>query len=140
MEANVSMGRDYWRAAMEVRSAVNREMESQRSAGALRGSLDAVVTLFCSPDLLKALDALGDELRFLLITSGANLAALDDAPADSAETDIEGLKLQVVISADEKCERCWHRSPDLGQIEQHPTLCGRCVENIDGAGESRRFV
>ncbi len=140
MGADVTMGREYWRAAMEVRTAVNREMESRRSEGVLRGSLDAVVTLFCSPDLLKALDALGDELRFLLITSGAILAALDDASPDSAETDIEGLKLQVAVSADEKCERCWHRSPELGQIEQHPTLCGRCVENIDGAGESRQFV
>lgn len=137
---DVSMGRDYWQQAIEVRSAVNREMESQRSAGVLRGALDAKVTLFCSPDLFKTLDALGEELRFMLITSGATLSALDDAPAESAETEIEGLRLQVVVSDDEKCGRCWHRSPDVGQIEQHPTICGRCVENIDGAGEIRRFV
>lgn len=138
--ADVVMGRDYWQAAIEVRSAVNREMEAKRSAGVMRGSLDAVVTLFCSPDLLTALESLGDELRFMLITSGANLAALDDAPDDSAETEVDGLKLEVVVSGDEKCERCWHRSSDVGQIEQHPTICGRCVENVDGAGESRRFV
>ncbi|MFK8051201.1 MAG: isoleucine--tRNA ligase [Halioglobus sp.] len=140
LSEEATMGRDYWRQLMDVRSAVNREMESQRSAGVLRGALDATVTLFCSEDLFKALDALGNELRFMLITSGAALDALDNAPADSAETEIEGLRLQVTVSDAQKCGRCWHRSSDVGQFEQHPTICGRCVENIDGAGEIRRFV
>jgi len=48
--------------------------------------------------------------------------------------------LQVTVSGEEKCERCWHRRPEVGQIAEHPTLCERCVENIDGDGEQRRFA
>ena len=125
---------------MAVRTAVNREMELRRGSGELRGSLDAEVTLFCEPALLAQLQALGDELRFVLITSGASLATLEVAPQDAAETEVPGLKLQVSVSAQEKCERCWHRRPDVGQIAAHPTLCGRCVENIDGSGEQRHFA
>ena len=140
LEPSEAMGRDYWEQLMSVRSAVNREMELRRGAGELRGSLDAEVTLFCEPSLLAQLQALGDELRFVLITSGASLASLEAATQDAAETEVPGLKLQISVSAQEKCERCWHRRPDVGQIAAHPTLCGRCVENIDGSGEQRHFA
>ncbi|MDB4261713.1 isoleucine--tRNA ligase [bacterium] len=140
LEPSEAMGRDYWEQLMTVRTAVNREMELRRGAGELRGSLDAEVTLYCEPALLAQLQALGDELRFVLITSGASLATLEAAPQDAAETEVSGLKLQVSVSAQEKCERCWHRRPDVGQIAAHPTLCGRCVENIDGSGEQRHFA
>ncbi len=137
---DASMGREFWQRAMAVRTAVNREMESLRTAGQLRGSLDADITLYCEPELLADLESLGDELRFVLITSAASLAAFDSAPADSAETEIAGLRLQVSVSSSEKCERCWHRRPDVGQIAKHPTLCARCVENIEGDGEQRHFA
>tara|TARA_R110002110_G_scaffold415765_2_gene655158 strand:- start:3649 stop:6453 length:2805 start_codon:yes stop_codon:yes gene_type:complete len=134
------MGRDYWQQVMTVRAAVNREMEAQRSAGALRGSLDAQVNLYASDDLRQLLEVLGDELRFVLISSAATLAPLDTAPADAVVTDLDELRLVVKASADEKCERCWHRRPDVGQHQAHPGLCGRCIENIDGDGELRRFA
>ena len=134
------MGRDYWQQLMDVRTAVNKEMEAQRAAGVLRGSLDAEVVLYCSDDLLVKLQGLGDELRFVLITSAATLAPLAQAPAEAAATDAADLRLQVSVAGAEKCERCWHRRPEVGQISAHPTLCERCVENIDGDGEQRRFA
>ena len=91
-------------------------------------------------NVTAALDALGDELRFVLITSGAAVAPLADAPTDAAETELPGLRVRVEASADEKCERCWHRRADVGSFAAHPTLCGRCVSNVDGPGELRRFA
>ena len=87
----------------------------------------------CTTNILKT-------LRFVLITSDAVVTPLADAPADAADTDIEGLRLRVAVSGAEKCERCWHRRPDVGASASHPTLCGRCIENVDGDGEPRRFV
>ncbi len=134
------MGRDYWQQLMAVRSAVNREMEALRAAGELRGSLDAEVELYCEPELLARLDVLGDELRFVLITSGASLAPLASAPEESAESELEGLRVRAFPSSNDKCERCWHRRPDVGSHADHPGLCGRCVENVDGDGEQRHFA
>ncbi len=135
-----ALGRAYWREVMNVRDAVNKEIEVQRGAGKVRGSLDTAVTLYCRDELLTALGEIGEELRFVLITSGATLAPLAEAPADAAATEIDGLCLRVEVSGDEKCERCWHRRPEVGSIAAHPTLCGRCVENVDGEGEQRRFA
>ena len=135
-----AMGRDYWQQLIAVRAAVNKEMETQRAAGVLRGSLDAGVTLYCSADLQAQLQALGDELLFVLITSAATLMPLASAPTEAAPTEVPDLSLQVTVATDEKCERCWHRRPEVGQISAHPTLCGRCVENIDGDGERRQFA
>jgi isoleucyl-tRNA synthetase len=135
-----AMGPDFWQRVMTVRAAVNKAMEEQRAAGHLRGSLDAAVTLYCAPDLLATLQELGDELRFVLITSSANLLPLDAAEGEAADTELPDLKLNIAVVTDEKCERCWHRSRDVGQIDAHPALCGRCVENIDGDGEQRHYA
>ncbi|MGL4564938.1 MAG: class I tRNA ligase family protein, partial [Halioglobus sp.] len=135
-----AMGRDYWRQLIAVRAAVNREMEARRGAGELRGSLDARVSLYAEPALLAQLQLLEDELRFVLITSAATLHPLAAAPADAATTELAGLRLVVSASSDVKCERCWHRRPEVGQLADHPTLCGRCVENVSGDGERRRYA
>jgi isoleucyl-tRNA synthetase len=134
------MGRDFWQQLIGVRTAVNKAMEVQRTAGALRGSLDAGITLYCSPELLARLGALGNELRFALITSSATLLPLADAGADAVETELPDLRLKITAMEEEKCERCWHRSSSVGQNTDHATLCERCIENVDGDGEERRFA
>ena len=106
----------------------------------MRGSLDAAVTLYCSPELHEVLRALDDELRFVLITSAATLLPLDAAGPDAVGTELPGLRLQIAVAAEEKCERCWHRSPSIGHSAAHPGLCDRCVENIEGDGERRLFA
>jgi isoleucyl-tRNA synthetase len=140
LAADEPMGRDYWQTLMRVRAAVNREMEARRAAGELRGSLDASVALYCDQSLHEQLQALGEELRFVLITSAVTLAPLQAAPSDTAETELAGLRVSVGVASQEKCERCWHRQADVGQSTAHPALCGRCVENVDGPGEKRRFA
>ena len=135
-----AMGRGFWQRVMDVRAAVNKAMEAQRAAGVLRGSLDATVILYCAPELHDILLALEDELRFVLITSAATVKPLDAAGADALHTDLPGLQLQILVSTDEKCERCWHRSSSVGHSTEHPTLCDRCIENVDGDGEQRRFA
>ncbi|WP_062268586.1 isoleucine--tRNA ligase [Endozoicomonas arenosclerae] len=133
------LGRDYWNSVMAVKHAVNKALEDARKESVIGGGLEAEVTLFANDELLQALAKLGDELRFVLITSKAELKPLAEA-ADCVDTDVEGLKVAVRKSEHEKCDRCWHRREDVGTIEAHPTLCGRCVENVDGEGEVRHFA
>ncbi len=140
LPADEPLGRDFWQRVMAVRGAVNREMEVLRAEGALRGSLDAEINLYCDDALRADLERLGEELRFVLITSAARLQPLAAAPAEASESEVPGLKLHASASDEEKCERCWHRRPEVGQIAAHPGLCQRCVENVDGDGEQRRFA
>ena len=137
---DAAMGRAFWQQLMAVRTAVNKAMEAQRAAGTLRGSLDAAVTLYCSHEMHASLHALGEELRFVLITSAATLLPLAAAGVDAVCTELPELRVQVGVAGEEKCERCWHRSADVGHSTAHPTLCGLCVENIDGDGERRDFA
>ncbi|WP_198246765.1 isoleucine--tRNA ligase [methane-oxidizing endosymbiont of Gigantopelta aegis] len=132
--------RESWEKIMQVRSAVAKELESLRSAGTIGASLNAEVTLYADADYLTALSKLGDELRFVFITSEACVQTLGDADANATATDIDGLKLKVIASRHSKCVRCWHQREDVGQHPKHPELCGRCVENIDGEGETRRYA
>lgn len=127
----------FWRQLIAVRAAVNKEIEKARQEGIVRGSLDATVEIACSTDLQEWLNQLGSELRFILQVSKALVKNFNDERQIS--TDAEGMLIRVIANDDEKCERCWHRQPDVGQHDRHPSLCGRCVENIDGDGESRLF-
>jgi isoleucyl-tRNA synthetase len=139
-ETDGGLDQAFWMEMLSVRQQVNKALELQRERGSLRGSLDAVVTLYAEPALAQRLQSLGEELRFVLITSDAEVAKYEQAPEDAFEA--EGLKLRIVAnpSAEEKCEWCWHRRADVGEHTVHPTLCGRCVTNVDGAGEARQFA
>ena len=130
----------FWSEMMAVRQQVNKALELAREQGALRGSLDADVALYAEPELAERLRSLGEELRFVLITSEATVASLDEAPAEAYEAEGMALRIVAVPSTSEKCERCWHRRPDVGEHTAHPTLCGRCVTNIEGPGEVRHFA
>jgi isoleucyl-tRNA synthetase len=134
------MGRAYWERVMEVKVAVNKEMENLRAAKVIGGNLQAEVTLYADESLSDDLDKLGDELRFVLITSKAGVAPLLQAPADAVVTEVAGLKLKVVKSGHAKCARCWHFREDVGVNPAHPEICGRCVDNISGNGEVRHYA
>jgi isoleucyl-tRNA synthetase len=130
-----------------LRDEVNRIIERKRAAGELGASLEAEVDVWCNGALRQSLDALGDELRFAMITSRATVRPADAPPeaAEAATLTAGGVKdagvwLRVTPSTHAKCVRCWHRRPDVGSDAAHPELCGRCVENVTGAGETRRFA
>ncbi|MDP6166191.1 MAG: isoleucine--tRNA ligase [Gammaproteobacteria bacterium] len=127
---------DYWNQVMAVKQAINKALESKRGDGGIGGSLTAEVTLHVDDSLYELLSRLGDELRFVLLTSRADLQ--NDSAGEA--TDIEGLRVTIKASDHSKCERCWHHREDVGQHAVHTDLCGRCVENVEGAGEARQFA
>jgi len=129
-----------WQTIIDVRNEVAKQIEALRVAGKIGSALDANVELFVGGELHQKLESLGDELRFVLITSAASLGFLEQAGTDATDADIADLKISVSALTDEKCVRCWHRRPEVGTIAAHPELCSRCVENIDGNGERRLYA
>jgi isoleucyl-tRNA synthetase len=134
------LGNEYWTELLSVRSEVNRALEQARKEKTVGKALEAQVTLFATDDLARKLAKLGEELRFVLITSKATIETVTAAPENVLETDIDGLWLTVAPAEGEKCERCWHVTTDIGTNEAHPSLCGRCITNVDGEGETRQFA
>ena len=139
MPADAQLGAGFWQQILTVKTAVNKELEAQRGAGLIRSSLEAKVTLYASPELQSLLQQLGDELRFVLITSEVSVQSIEQA-ADAAPTDLADLKLKVEKLEAQKCERCWHHREDVGADKSHEALCSRCILNVDGAGEERAFA
>ena len=130
-----------WRQVLAVRDVVSKGIEEVRSSGRAGSSLATEVSLWADGELHETLDRIGDELRFLLITSQAIVGSLEDAPAGLGHTALEGgsIAVQVSASAHGKCVRCWHQREDVGNSEDHPELCGRCIINVEGPGEVRRI-
>ena len=133
IDHDAGMNAAYWQRVMDIKTAVNKVMETERAAGNIGGSLQAEVNLYGNDEITNVLGKLGDELRFVLITSSARVLPLGQ---DGAETELSGLRVAVKKSSHQKCVRCWHYVLKEG----HEELCGRCVDNIDGAGEVRKFA
>ncbi len=129
-----------WAALIEVREAVKKVLEALRASGTIGSSLDARVELYCDARLYSGLSAIGDELRFVMITSEAQMAAADNRPTDAAASELDGLWIRASASTHPKCGRCWHHCADVGQHASHPKLCGRCVDNVEKGGEVRRHA
>jgi isoleucyl-tRNA synthetase len=131
----------YWAEMLRVREAVSKELEKLRVAGGIGASLEAEVDLYCEERWSQDLKRLGDELRFLFIVSEARVYPVLDRPdVAMPASGVEGIWIAVQPSAYAKCERCWHRREDVGRVTGHPTICGRCVQNVDGSGEQRHHV
>ncbi len=130
----------YWQQVARVKTAVNKVLETKRAEGVIGGALAAELSLYCSDELKTLLAQLGDELRFVLITSSAAVESIEHATDSAEQTEVEGLRVLVQKSAHKKCGRCWHFREEVGSFPEHEELCGRCVENIEGEGEKREFA
>jgi len=117
-----------WARIRELRDFVNKEIETLRAAGTVGSSLQASVRISAGAADHALLATLGDDLRFVTITSQAVLA-------EGAE-----LAVNVVPSDATKCARCWHYRDDVGHDPAHPAICGRCTSNLYGPGEARRIA
>ncbi|RDL42880.1 isoleucine--tRNA ligase [Marinomonas piezotolerans] len=135
------LGRQFWKQVLDVKMATNKVLEAVRKEGKIKASLSAEITLYCDAELQATLAQLGDELRFVLISSEAKVASIGDAPSDAVDTELVGLKVAVVVSGSAKCARCWHHREEVGTREAHPELCDRCIANLpEGEGEERLFA
>lgn len=140
LSANETLTNEAWDNLIAVRAEVNKALELARNEGIIGGGLEAEVTLYADSSLSTLLNSLEDELRFVLITSKAEVQELTSAPDDAMTTDVTGLSVKIAKSAAEKCERCWHHNETVGQSSTHATLCARCISNIEEAGETRQFA
>jgi len=140
LDADSPMNREFWQTVMNVRTAVSKELEKSRGRGEIGASLNAEVELYCNEAYFDVLNRLAGELHFVFITSNASVMAAQFCPEDAIQTEIDGVSLKVVVSEHPKCVRCWHQRYDVGEHAEHPELCGRCVENVAGDGENRKFA
>lgn len=138
---NEALNDAYWAELLKVRGEVNKVIEQARSDKRIGGALEASVTLYADADLATKLQALGNELRFVLLTSGAQVADYAEAEAEAQQSElVKGLKIGLHKAEGEKCPRCWHYTTDVGQNPEHAAVCGRCYTNVAGNGEERKFA
>ena len=125
--------------ARDINTHLRKELEEMRRNKDIGSSLDAEVDIFCDQKNYQALLELKNELRFVFITSEANLHELSNKSTDAKEID-NSLAIRVRKSVHQKCVRCWHHRPEIGENKSHIDLCGRCIENVSGEGEHRIFA
>jgi isoleucyl-tRNA synthetase len=117
-----------WARIRAIRDVANKEIEAVRTAGQLGSSLQANLAIGANAADHALLASLGEDLRFVTITSKAVLTSATE------------LNVAVTPSTSTKCDRCWHYRDDVGADAAHPTICGRCVSNLFGAGETRTIA
>lgn len=120
-----------WEAIISARGVAAKEIELLRSSGQVGSSLQAELTFYATEADYDAMNSLADDLRFVMITSQASVVKV----ATEAEQ-----KVAVTASKYTKCDRCWHYRADVGSYSEHPSICGRCVSNLFGAGEVRKYA
>lgn len=128
-----------WQALIQVKSAVNKQIEAARNAKLVGSNLSAKVDIWADEALKAILDRLENELRFVLITSQVAVHPFDASQGEA--TDIDGLRVAVSGADGEKCVRCWHVLPDVNTHAGHDGLCSRCIINLpSGTGEERKYA
>ncbi|PCS23561.1 isoleucine--tRNA ligase [Candidatus Enterovibrio escicola] len=137
---NEPLNNAFWSELLRVRGVVNKVLEQARRDKKIGSSLEAEVTLYMKPSFAAKLQSMDNELRFALLTSKADVIAINTVADVTQSTTTDGLSIVVTKSDANKCGRCWHHVSDVGTIEGYEALCGRCLNNIIGEGETRKFV
>jgi len=114
-----------WDRLRELRAPVLKSIEALRAAGKVGSSLQAEAVLYAEGADHELLAGLGEDLKFLLLTSAAQLRRGEGE-----------MRVEVAPSAHAKCDRCWHYRADVNA----EALCGRCEANLHGDGEPRAHV
>ncbi len=140
LPADAITNNQFWQDVKLVRDEVNKKLELARNEKVIGGSLQSEVTIYADEAKKNLLDTLGDELRFVLIVSKVTVLSIADKPATVDNADIDGLAISVVASQYHKCDRCWQYVESVGSIVGHEDICARCLENIEGDGELRKFA
>ena len=130
-----------WKIIIEIRNTVNKILEDKKAEG-IQKSLEAEITIYAEKSLLDILGKLENELRFVFITSEANIKPISDLvdKDDIISTEMEGLKVKVTKTDYIKCQRCWHHVENIGSNKDHPNICNRCLQNVEGEGEMRLYA
>jgi isoleucyl-tRNA synthetase len=123
-----------WLLIRSIRATALKEIELLRSDGKVGSSLQAEITINVDEATYGSLKRFGEDLRFVMITSKANLQAFSSFDGSSA---LETMSVSVQASLNKKCDRCWHYRADVGADAEHLHICGRCVSNLFGSGEHR---
>jgi len=133
--------RGWWSTLLGVRNSASQVLERMRKDGQIGASLDAVVTIHADTATQAALAESAAELRFFFITSEVTLSPLEGRPTSAERVELDGAEVYVSATVSEavKCIRCWQHRADVGANPDHPEICGRCVENVTGQGEDRRW-
>ena len=140
---------DDWQRIMLAKDMVNKNIETARGEKIINANLSADVSLYADGAMQESLAKLGEELRFVLITSKATLQPMSAAPAnkvvldEQTDSDTEAsadLVVNVSAATGTKCVRCWHIRDDIGTDSAHPEICSRCVTNVSGDGEVRHYA
>jgi isoleucyl-tRNA synthetase len=119
-----------WETLLEIRALSNKAIEEKRAMNLVGSSLQSELDIYAQGGTYDVLESFADDLRFLLITSRATVHQENGS----------GLRIQVTPSSHIKCDRCWHYRADVGSDKDHPAICSRCVSNLFGEGEPRKFA
>lgn len=127
-----------WASILSAKDAINKHIETARENKQINANLSAKVTIYADGDMYNSMAKLGDELRFVFITSDAELKPFNAQAGNG--TDIDSLRVEVTAAEGTKCVRCWHVRDDVGVNSEHPEICQRCDDNVNGDGEVRAFA
>ncbi|WP_062355055.1 isoleucine--tRNA ligase [Pseudoxanthomonas mexicana] len=112
---------------LALREQVAKVLEPMRANGLIGAALEAEIAVSVNAVTAAKWQPLAEELRFFFISGDVTVS----------EVSADETFVLATPTTKTKCVRCWHYRADVGQHAAHPELCGRCVDNIDGAGENR---
>lgn len=119
-----------WTKFMDLRDDILKALEEARNAKVIGKSLQAKVSLYVNAKSKNLLDSVQENLQQLFIVSGFEVAgSYEDAPEEALK--LETAAIVVSKAEGDTCERCWVVTTEVGQVEEHPTLCPRCAQVVE---------
>ena len=128
---NAEQLEEKWNNFLTLRDDVLKALEEARNAKVIGKSLNAKVSMYVDADAKALLETIEESFEQLFIVSQFEVAGTKEEAPTEAMT-FEHCAIVISKADGETCERCWNISTQVGQDEEHPTLCSRCASVVKG--------
>lgn len=143
LDSNQFMTRENWKVFFNIKDKINKQIEEARVDGVIKESLEAHIVLYINTKLADQLRVLNHELAFGLLVASIVIVDYDDTcmPDQQHINDNGEINLKIVLTKTKgvKCLRCWNYTAYVNQYQNYLDLCSKCLQNIVGVGENRKY-
>ena len=128
-----------WKEVIDLKKVISKCLEEKRIENIIGSPLDADIIIYCTQNLYNTLKIFGKELKFIFITSGVVIEEIkSENLLKPIEINNDKVSIDIINSANKKCNRCWHKCESVGENKEYDNICARCISNVYGEGEVRK--
>ncbi len=123
-----------WNKLIIIKVNLNKKIEILKCKKKINSTLETKIILYLEKNFFKKIKKIKSELKFFFLTSKLDIKIKKHLNKNNF------FQIKCKKHKGKKCQRCWHYVNKLISNKIYTNICKRCIKNLSGQGENRKFI